>query len=81
MDKIIGAGVLGFLLGLIVMAIGVMKDLDRMWDDAFEAGEQYGAETERIRQELDEKERVAFSELSAKCATGGAHWEVSKDGN
>ncbi len=77
MDDIIIAGFLGFLLGMLIMAVGLAKDVDRTWDEAFKAGEQYGAESERIRQALDEKERVAFSKLVVDYATGEAHWDVS----
>jgi len=80
MTDIISAGFLGFLLGALIMAVCLAKDVDRTWDDAFKAGEQYGAESERIRQALGEKERVAFSKLVVDYATGEAHWEVSGDG-
>ena len=72
-DIIIIAGFLGFLIGAFIMAVCLTKDFDRMWNDAFEAGEQYGAESERIRQALEEKERVAFSKLVVDYATGEAH--------
>ncbi len=79
MADIISAGFLGFLLGALIMAVGLKKDVDRTWDEAFKAGEQYGAESERIRQALGKKERVAFSKLVVDHATGEAHWEVSGD--
>ena len=79
MTDIIIAGFLGFLLGGFVMAFCLTKDVDRIWDGAFEAGEQYGAESERIRQALGEKEQVVFSKLVVDHATGEAHCEVSGD--
>ena len=79
MAEIIGAGFLGFLLGAFSMAVYLTKIADRTWDEAFEAGEQYGAESERIRQALGEKERVMFSKLVMDHATGEAHWEVTGD--
>ena len=80
MADIITGGLLGFLLGALIMAACLTKDVDRTWDEAFKAGEQYGAESERIRQALGEKERVAFSKLVVDHATGEAHWEVGGDG-
>ena len=79
MAGIIIAGFLGFILGMFFMAVCLMKDVDRIWDGAFEAGEQYGAESERIRQAIGEKERVVFSKLVVDHATGEAHWEVTGD--
>ena len=79
MPDIIGAGLLGFILGMLFMGACLAKDVDRAWDEAFVAGEQYGAESEKIRQALKEKERVMFSKLVVDHATGEAHWEVSGD--
>lgn len=79
MADIIAGGLLGVLLGAIIMGACLAKDVESTWDAAFKAGEQYGAESERIRQALGEKERVAFSKLVVDYATGEAHWEVSGD--
>lgn len=79
MDGIIIAGFLGFLLGVFVMAFCLMKDVDRIWNEAFKAGEQYGAESERIRQALGEEERETFSKLAAREAAREAHEEIEKD--
>lgn len=79
MADIIAGGLLGVLLGALIMAICLAKDVDSTWDEAFKAGEQYGAESEKIRQALGKKERVAFSKLVVDHATGEAHWEVSGD--
>ena len=79
MADIIAGGLLGVLLGALIMAVCLAKDVDSTWDEAFKAGVQYGAESERIRQVLGEKERVAFSKLVVDHATGEAHWEVSGD--
>ena len=78
-DTIIIAGFLGFLLGVFTMAFCLMKDVDRIWDEAFEAGEQYGAESERIRQTLGEKERETFSKVAAREAARKAREEVTED--
>jgi hypothetical protein len=51
MADIISAGFLGFLLGALIMAVGLKKDVDRTWDEAFKAGEQYGAESAEPVQE------------------------------
>ena len=80
MADIIAGGLLGVLLGMLIMSVCIAKDFDSIWDEAFKAGEQYGEESERIRQALGEKERVAFSKLVVDHATGEAHWEVSGDG-
>lgn len=77
-EIIIIAGFIGFMLGALVMALCLSKSFDRMWDEAFRAGEQFGAESERIRQALGEKERMTFSKLVAD-STGEAYREVSGD--
>ena len=79
MSDIIIAGFLGLLLGVFIMAFCLMKDVDRIWDSAFEAGEQYGAESEKIRQGLGEKEQVPYYKLVADSKTGEAYWEVTGD--
>ncbi len=78
MTDIIIASFLGSLIGAVIMAVCLIKDLDRTWDKAFEAGEQYGAESERIRQALEEKERVVFSKLVVDYATGEAHLKAEE---
>lgn len=78
-DIIIIAGFLGFLLGMFIMAFCLMKDVDRIWDEAFKAGEEYGAESERIRQALEEKERETFSKVAAREAARKVREEVTED--
>lgn len=78
MPDIIAGGLLGVLLGAIIMGVCLAKEFDSTWDAAFKAGEQYGEESERIRQALGEKERVAFCKLVVDHATGEAHWEVNE---
>lgn len=55
MLEIIGAGLLGFLLGAIVMAVCVYKAFSEAWETAWNDGYQYGTETMLIKNASERK--------------------------
>lgn len=59
MNEVI-AGLIGFLIGAAAVAYGAFKSFDDIWDAGYEAGQQYGMETEQIRQALERKEDELF---------------------
>lgn len=60
LDTIIISGFVGFLLGGIVMAIGVYKTFCEAWDTAWNDGYQYGTETMLIKNATERKEAESF---------------------
>ena len=67
-DTIIISGFVGFLLGGIVMAVGVYKTFCEAWDAAWNDGYQYGTETMLIKNANERKE----AELFGKEVSGDA---------
>ena len=55
LDTILISGFVGFLLGGIVMAIGVYKTFCEAWDTAWNDGYQYGTETMLIKNTTERK--------------------------
>ena len=68
LDTIIISGFVGFLLGGIVVAVGVFKTFSETWDTAWNDGYQYGTETMLIKNATERKE----AELFGKGESGGA---------
>ncbi len=60
LDTIIISGFVGFLLGGIVMAVGVYKTFCEAWDTAWNDGYQYGTETMLIKNANEGKEAELF---------------------
>lgn len=65
-DTIVISGFVGFLLGMTSLIIVMKKSFDEVWESAYKAGEQYGEETERIRQALEKKNEELFAEVSGE---------------
>ncbi len=68
LDTIIISGFVGFLLGGIIMAVGVYKTFCEAWDTAWNDGYRYGTETMLIKNANERKE----AELFGKGESGDA---------
>lgn len=53
-------GFAGFIIGMIVTAVGVYKTFCEGWDHAWEEGYRYGVETDLIEQANERKEAEMF---------------------
>ena len=68
LDTIIISGLVGFLLGGIVVAVGLHKTFCAAWDDAWNYGYLYGTETMLLKHANERKE----AELFGKGESGDA---------